>query len=1414
MAEKRDEVAFSLNQARLLAEQDRFEEALEAVTNAYKYATAAEVTLVDETGRQIEERRRQRVRELTSELEELLALPVEELTDEWIRQGEELLAQLRFIHTDPIETDRLQERWREHRRRAHIERILQETRRELEELWGSHYVYLSRYDEALALARKRAGEYPEEAAFQELLRRAEQKRAEAYKASGELSTQAVTAGFKDLIEEVQRLYDRGEAELPWYEWGFVERDGQKVRAPIPQKLVPASNEPISHLVALAREYEDGKAEEYRQRAQAALPADPELAAEWVLPMLLPDTPVPPWVIERLSPDELKQRRERFTYCSEERRKAITAFYTQTIAPALKRRERARALLDKALEVGQDPENAWGLIAQAAVADPYLTDKVEEARETLRPQLRVRWNQALQKAEDARREGRFEDALATAERILEQIGDDKGLADVAQRAGQVRRDCQADRDLLSHVQDEARRLTALAEKQPAQAAHALAELEARVEGRPWRFQQPLQAPREAIRRRQSLEQKLAGWELRLRRTDPTGWGDEVFRDRTALQAKLDDLDRILEEMAGEGDDPRLTALKTRVIARQHALQGRAAWVAGLYDRARDHWLKARGQDDDALVQRWLQEAEDATRVSAALSQAQSLYKDGRYKEALDILSPWRTRASPRQNEVIGQYKTIGKKYAEELVRAIEGHIQSQKPLYRRLVELINELEGVAPEKADMYMHDHFPTIYEEWGDHARKREELSEALDCYDKALKYARGEALSRLARKRCQVRKDIAFNLVNAPGTEWTEKQRILEELRDEYPNDVETLGRLAEMALEHKELQQAKEYLNSLERLLNEAERRNDPTIAGLESAGAVAEWRLQLRGWKTWAQAIEDIARFFEETKGFLQPSQNIGEYRKARERRDALVKQLQERGGALVNEIQRRPQEFDQYPNATRVWKQVHDRLQQLINDVKRTYGQLEGDLMRNLEAVLKNRAPLDVETLDFRSAPPAPDVGERWQIGLKVFYLSDGRRAGDVYEKVLRCLSRLENTIRDLAGDVSGPKYALDGTPIQDPRTALERQILWAENAEAWARLVHGLLDAYGWAAGREEGRADARTAFEGIDEFQKALLNLRDAANRAERRLELAISVGKTGPQHWGLVNWRQLVKQIVQQVAPNKPWDDLEDTDRDRRWMAWGRAAEVLQKQHLAEQPEQAPWQTLDREIVASGPDERWGEVLEPLVEVRPRFGQHRIIEWLSQRHREARQTRNRLALTAIELYALVQAEEFQAALDAMARMEKLDHNDNYGFRARLAIPTFQEERKPLGWQALRQRLEDQQREWEQFLSDWAVVETSALTPWLTRERDSAITLVGQARYAEAIELCEDARDGKLPGGRTNRLGGGLALKPLQDHLQTMKTGYQNPRSYRVERRKSDIAQREHDAADAVRELDRWLLVRQEEKS
>jgi hypothetical protein len=555
------------------------------------------------------------------------------------------------------------------------------------------------------------------------------------------------------------------------------------------------------------------------------------------------------------------------------------------------------------------------------------------------------------------------------------------------------------------------------------------------------------------------------------------------------------------------------------------------------------------------------------------------------------------------------------------------------------------------------------------------------------------------------------------------------------------------------------------------------------------------------------MEAIADFMGEAKARLQSARSIREYRLARESRDNLIKQLKESEKALSAEMNSKSAEFERHPAARRDWNKLSRWLRdQAQIQVPRQYGRLEGELMQNLEQALVQTAPPDVEMLLFRAASPDANIQKRWQVGLKVHYLSDGHRAAGVYHELVRALSRLRVEVDQLKGDRRGPTEDLDGQPLE-PLRALELQILWAENVQAWAAAIRNILDDYGWAAGGGEERNEAKALHDEIEAFKLALVRLQQCIRTTHTRLEGAVAAGKGARQHWGTVIWREVIRQTLLALPETRDddWAGLEHTDPDVRWQRWQAAAAALQRARLSERPEQAPWQKINKPIHDAGLNERWEEVLEPLAEVRREFGQHRVVEAAIQARDEAERLRNRLALMAAGLYAWVQAEGFQEALALMEQMETLDPEDRYGFQNRLAIPDFLEgKRRP--WPELRQHLQAQQRQWEDLLASWAPVECSALKPWQERHRAEVIALARRADYDRARELCRDARDGKLPGGKTNRLGGGLALKPLVEYLEQLRDPLKKPLSHRVGQKMQEVPKWHHDAADAVRELDLWL--------
>ncbi len=621
-----------LEQARSLARQDRFDEALACLRDAYKLPsiTESDIAQIEAVEEDIEEGRLERVRFLTSELETLLHAKSAELTQADLDRGEEILAYLQNIHATPVDLEPLAERWQAHRRRAETLLDLELTRRKLDEFWQSSPLSLSRYDKALALARQKVLAYPNEPLALQLLEEAQARREDAYQKEGDITTLAAIGDFEALIKELRRWEAEGYEELPWYDWATREIDGKPQRGLVPRGNVPP-HEAIERAIQLAAEYEDKKADEYIQRAQAELPANPGAAAKWIEDALA------------------------FKYISPRQRGALQTFYDGTIAPALEERRLANELLQEALRPGKDIEEAWALIDQVEIVDPYAPE-VAKARDELRPRLKVHLEGRLRRAVEKRQIGDFETAEEMASVVCKIAKAGEGLQDITDQAQTLIRECDTDRALFKTLEAEAEEIKNLVDSDLAAATQALADLEARTAGRPERFQRLLRGARHAVQARQSPEKLLTAWDRRFRSLDPVR-----LETSKALRQALSELNRLDEEIdqarVEHGRLSELLDFQKRVRARRDFVQGRLDWEQGLYQRARTAWTRVAGPDDAMLAKEWLGKAEDATAVSQAIELAKLFWEDQDYQQALDKLRDWRTKASPKQQDVRDLYRQI-------------------------------------------------------------------------------------------------------------------------------------------------------------------------------------------------------------------------------------------------------------------------------------------------------------------------------------------------------------------------------------------------------------------------------------------------------------------------------------------------------------------------------------------------------------------------------------------------------------------------------------------------------------------------------------------------------------------------------------------------------------------------------------
>ncbi len=1402
-----------LNQALEKADKELFIEALEDIKEARKLAQGSDEALgvIDAREEEIKEKRRRCVQTLTDELEKHLAKEKEpeRANRGELEKGQEVLARLKSFHPDRDTLDRLAERWGNYRRRAEMLLDLEETHRTLEDLWSAGSILLSKYDEARILARRKAELYPDDPMADFLLEEAEKRREEAYRLEGVLTTQAAEGDFKELMEELKRLREQGVESLPRYDWGLKEIEGKPTRIPVARRDVPA-NDAIIQLAKLAHDFQESKAREYKQKAQNDLPADPKTAARWIEDALA------------------------FDYISENMQNELQAFRDQKIRPALQKREQAESLVAEALKPGRDIEDAWKRVEEAYRIDSH-SPEIERARDEVRPDLRLKLEGDLSQANERLEEGDFDTAEGIANRVRELAESDNILQGIAKDAEFLVAKCRADRRLLKEVEDEAKYIEQeLVGANPAAAEQALSELEARVQSRPAPFQRALRSARSGVQSRQSLEERLAEWRRRFRKIDPRRL--DMIEDIPQAVRDLGYLIEDIEDYDAQGEEPRLTRLQSQVMARRDLLEGHLKREEGFYQRAKEAWqrvekAKEAAAADLSLAHRWLEEIEDAAPVSEALKKAEEYQNEKKYREALETLREWRTKSSPKQQEVETRYRRIEDEWVGQLKTEIEelGGGRIYEGLDEKLKDKIKELASLRLEQAQPYRHRLFPRVYEALGDlawriagHLPEAEaNFEKAAENFKQAAEWARGEEQVRLMIKERKVRQEQVRDKV-----EKLSGLNKLGEARDEllkwisrFSGDVPCLVELVELFLKDANYKQANNYIRWAERSLDAAEREIAPLRAGLEREEDITEWQSRLKVLRFKAEEVTNVAvkkKFIEER---LQPTSRLEDYRLAQETKQHLIETL----GKRKEEVQERKIE---HPH--RAWEEVErwvDGQCSEVTGIPAWYNRMERELMEKLQREWKQTEAPGAK-IEFRKAPPSKNLEQRWPLGIKINYISRHGSAHDSLEAGKQTLQEiteltLDLNLQDWIGDFRGPEEDLEGRRLL-PLDSLEIQLAWSRIALSWAELLRDTSQRYTKVIGEEPSkREDAVKICNKIEQFIEELSELRRAVHQVRRRLEQTVSAGQG--RRWERVNWYEIIPQLLlslplseeaKRIVGGKDnqdqrrayWRGLEDNDPEMRWRRWKAAAEMLQQENLSTDPRKAPWtHIINRIIIQAGLEEKWNEILDPLSAYQDRFGrrrqvEHRVVTWLRWEGENAEELRNRLVLLMIELHTFVQAEDFIAALKRMEQMDSRDREDKYGFRSGYLMRGFPDG-VPLPWVELEKKLQALKREWEKYQEWWKKVKQSALTSWQKETRVELISLVRRADFKGAKELAEDALVGAQGNGRTGRLGGGLALVTLwKEHLKTLPD--LELTSHSLRQVEEEVARCRHDVSEAIEEL------------
>jgi len=178
------------------------------------------------------------------------------------------------------------------------------------------------------------------------------------------------------------------------------------------------------------------------------------------------------------------------------------------------------------------------------------------------------------------------------------------------------------------------------------------------------------------------------------------------------------------------------------------------------------------------------------------------------------------------------------------------------------------------------------------------------------------------------------------------------------------------------------------------------------------------------------------------------------------------------------------------------------------------------------------------------------------------------------------------------------------------------------------------------------------------------------------------------------------------------------------------------------------------------------WHPVEEALADIQGgRFQNHRTVRALAIQLKEAQATRAHLERLMNELQQAVQGERFRHTLKLLKQLRQVDARDDYGFRMRWQVrdPWDGSEVRLEGEDGIEGRTKRKLAQWE-ALQAWLRPASQRLD-W-SKARKAIQTQVQQARFGRALELCEDALEGKAGDGVTNEFDGRWSLTKARDYL------------------------------------------------
>lgn len=1373
MDQSKSSVSF-INQARKLAEQDRFEEAFETLNDGYVFASESEINDLDGVQDEIKAARRLRCLGLDAEIRACLG--TQPILIEAHRvlepdQVKELEGRVQAALTRPIDPEKADEllaalaaanqRWPaldELRRLRDSKEDEAEKRRQVKRILDLLNDAEKNTDEALAReAERKAGELarirPGDLEVVELAEKASKFRARIAETVGAITTSATMGNYKAAIEGLQELVkDPSIKALPFLEWQTETQNGQTTRQLVPVRYTDPTSA-IDHLLNLATESDNAKSLQYLDEARARLEHSPEAART-----------------------QVEQALE-FPFTASTIRDELRGFLENVVGPAIQRRTDLRGTLARIRKLS-DRKLAWEEIRKIAGDDPGagVEEELEKTRKAIRKELSAILLRDLQAAEDRRQVGSTAQALEGANQVLGYTGTDSGLVEVTRKAQELVARCNDDQQLALTIQQTELDIRGkLDQGDFAAARRSLETLENEVKRHAGRqkgqgYNPPPVGEQSSARlhrelaARQGLDEYLSELEIQLRKAQ--------------VEADLERLDKECRQPQKEEyrGDPALKAFAERIEPYRRFLRGKAALEALLYDQAaRDlnYVVEHAAEADQAirkesadLLARFHISPENANKVVEALRDAYTnLGKQPppdlslgevpplpagkpftpRYDLALKALQPWRKLHTNYRARVVALIEEIRQEWERVVIEELK-QIESgeRKPTLLRAENLILEVleKTLNSPSADEWKMRLLPRIYERMANAALQKKDYESAIAYWKKACEFA--EFVQ--PHQRGLRETEISWTAQRAAEVQlqdgWAEAAREWAGLDARYPNHPEIRYRLANthyqlVVTARRGTQQQPE-----RELLNDAEEAHLKLAAQLLT-DTLAEISIPLPELRTAADPAE--TRRFEVEQGEREVEEDLrGRYKPRLAALLALVQaELAEQAIKVTIKDGIQPHKsVHEIRDAQRIYE---DRLLPAIKE--RHAGQAEAaQLEVRLQAVqrwhlvLVRAAVADLTKKLDGLTPPAngwniawdanveaaasatqveADIKlfeERWLLAAKIYALSPTRnwQASPIRQQISEprnAKSELERQVSNLLKDLIGPLIV----ERLESGEQQDRNDLSLARQYAHARFLVMRMRVV-QAALSQYALANPHTQPEDGDGNR----DLGPLLDEVEKRLLVLHGLLRT------VTNLRNRLtnlqasagKEILEKWLPQVRHNlsglaSLDAKDFPARIQNWFQQFYGNDKGGRLDNH----WSALDASLSEA-------YRIDPQDTADYSFYNHRTLAHLRDSIQDARKRHELLAKESALLVGYACYEHFEQAIQSTVEIERNDQEDKFGLRDGLSVPDpLQGEETPNGWPEIVQSLRkkrDQLKVWSDWYEhsqervDWAEDVQPCIDPYL----------------------------------------------------------------------------------------------------